>query len=151
MVIGVLQFELLIHGAESLKDKRRVVNSVKDRFHREHLVSIAEIGRLENPSVAMMGLALVGRDGKHVGEVLDRVTARLRQVPGAELGDTSRQILHGAGRDAWDGAEPADGGADESKAGAAPPRSGLGGHEHDFDQEMLRRAQELDEQDGRDP
>ena len=44
MVVGILQFELLVPGATSLKDKRRVVKSVKDRLHREHLVSVAEVG-----------------------------------------------------------------------------------------------------------
>lgn len=95
MVIGVLQFELLIHGAESLKDKRRVVRSVKDRLHREHMVSVAEVGTLDSLSTATMALACVGTDGARAGEVLDRVSAKLRSLTEAELGETSRQILHG--------------------------------------------------------
>ena len=43
MKIAVLQFDLSIHDAESLKDKRRIVQSLKDRLHRDHLVSIAEV------------------------------------------------------------------------------------------------------------
>ncbi len=159
MVIGVLQFELLIHGAQSLKDKRRVVNSVKDRLHREHLVSIAEVDRLDAMGVAVLGLALVGREGKHVAEVLDRITAKLRQVPGAELGDTARQILHGASvvESGQEAGEPAETVASPVHAAAvkadgrreagqrwAPPRAGLEGHEHDLDEEMRRRAEELD-------
>lgn len=95
MVIGVLQFELLIHGAESLKDKRRVVRSVKDRLHREHMVSVAEVGTLESLSTATMAVACVGTDGARAGEVLDKVSAKLRSLTEAELGETSRQILHG--------------------------------------------------------
>lgn len=146
MVIGILQFELLIHGAQSLKDKRRVVNSVKDRFHREHLVSIAEVGRLDNPAIALLGLACVGREGKHVGEVLDKITARLRQLPDAELGDTARQILHGAAAPDADQA-----GNLELPPTAAPgvsPRAGLEGHEHELDLEMQQRAAELDSDGG---
>lgn len=94
MVLGILQFELLIHGSESLKDKRRVVRSVKDRLHREHLVSIAEVAAQDKLNVAVMALACVGSEGGRVGEVLDHVTEKLRAVPGAELGDTSRKILH---------------------------------------------------------
>ena len=95
MIIGILQFELLIHGSESLKDKRRVVRSVKDRLHREHQVSVAEVGTQHALNVATLGLALVGSDGRHVGEVLDQITAKLRAVPDAELGDTTRELLHG--------------------------------------------------------
>ncbi len=113
MIIGILQFELLIHGAESLKDKRRVVRSVKDRLHREHQVSVAEIATQDALNVATLGLALVGSDGRHVGEVLDQITAKLRAIPDAELGDTTRELLHGrAGEisgepDAADDSDPA--------------------------------------------
>jgi uncharacterized protein YlxP (DUF503 family) len=95
MVVGILQFELLIHGAESLKDKRRVVNSLKDRLHREHMVSVAEVGAPDDMAVALMGLACVGTAGKRVAEVLDKVAAKLRTIQGAELGNCRREILHG--------------------------------------------------------
>lgn len=94
MVIGILQFELLVHGAESLKDKRRVVSSVKDRLRREHLVSVAEVALQDKMNMARMGLALVGTDGKYVGQTLDRITSWLRGLTDCELGDVSREILH---------------------------------------------------------
>lgn len=95
MVVGILQFELLIHGAESLKDKRRVIRSVRDKLHREHLVAVAEVASQDLLNLAVMGLAAVGNDGGHVGRVLDRITAELRAWPGAELGLTTRSILSG--------------------------------------------------------
>ena len=97
MVIGVLQFDLLIHDAQSLKDKRRVVSSLKDRLHREHQVSVAEVALQDNRSIARLGLALVGSDGGYVGQTLDRITAKLRETPDAELGDVSREIIQGTG------------------------------------------------------
>ncbi len=95
MVIGVLQFELLIHGSASLKDKRRVVRSVKDRLHREHMISVAEVGLLDRMDVASMALACVGTDGRRVGEMLDHVAGKLRALGDAEVGDMSRTILSG--------------------------------------------------------
>jgi uncharacterized protein YlxP (DUF503 family) len=99
MVIGVLQFDLLVHGASSLKDKRRVVNSVKDRLHREHLVSVAEVGGHELLNAARLGLAIVGSEGRHVGQVLDAITLKLRALTDAELGDVHREIIQGRGSD----------------------------------------------------
>ena len=93
MVIGILQFELVIRGSESLKDKRRVVRSVKDRLHREHMVSVAEVAGHELLNAAVMGLACVGTDGARVGEVLDHITEKLRELGDAELGNVSRQIV----------------------------------------------------------
>lgn len=106
MVLGILQFELLIHGAESLKDKRRVLSSIKDRLHREHMVAVAEVAMQDSFRVGVLGLAFVGSDGKHVGTVLDQILAKLRGLHDAELGEVSRQVLHGsqvfAGTDADD-------------------------------------------------
>jgi uncharacterized protein YlxP (DUF503 family) len=95
MLIALLQFELLIRGAESIKDKRRVVKSVKDRLHREHLVSVAEVAHLDNMNIAGMGLALVGRDGRYMQGVMDTIIAKLRALDGAELGEVYRELLNG--------------------------------------------------------
>lgn len=95
MVIGVLQFDLIIHDAQSLKDKRRVISSLKDRLHREHLVSIAEIGDPELLNHARLAVACVARDGQRVGEVLDHVSEKLRSLRDAEVGASHRQLIHG--------------------------------------------------------
>jgi len=98
VVVGILQFELLIHDPESLKDKRRVLRSVKDRLHREHLVSVAEVASQDQLDLAVVGLALVGTDGKQVGQVLDRILDKLRHLREAELGDSTREIIQGVER-----------------------------------------------------
>ena len=95
MNIGVLQFELLIPWSQSLKDKRRVVRSVKDRLHREHQVSVAEVHRHETLNIAVMGVAYVATDGRRAGQVHDAITEKLRSWRDAELGETTRQILSG--------------------------------------------------------
>lgn len=100
MVVGILQFELIIHDPESLKDKRRVVRSVKDRLHREHQVSVAEVACQERMDLAVLGVALVGSDGRHVGQVLDHVLEKVRGVRDAELGRSTREILQGVEREA---------------------------------------------------
>jgi uncharacterized protein YlxP (DUF503 family) len=99
VVVGILQFELIIHDPESLKDKRRVVRSVKDRLHREHQVSVAEVACQERADLAVLGLSLVGSDGRHIGQVLDHILEKLRGVRDAELGRSTREILHGVERD----------------------------------------------------
>jgi uncharacterized protein len=130
MVLGILQFELLIHGAESIKDKRRVVSSLKDRLHREHQVSVAEVGLLNNMSAARMALALVGSDGKHVGQTLDRITTKLRGLHDAELGEISREVLH-------DPSAPHSGG----EAGSDQPFSGGLPDDPDLAGELMRRGE----------
>ncbi|MEM9065688.1 MAG: DUF503 domain-containing protein [Planctomycetota bacterium] len=102
MVLGVLQFELALPGAVSLKDKRRVVKSLKDRLHRELLVSVAEVAAQDNPTVAVLGASVVASEGKRAGEVLDKVLDKLHKMTEAELVANERQILHGVpDEDAW--------------------------------------------------
>ena len=93
MIIGLLHFELLIHGSESLKDKRSVVKSVKDRLHREHMVAVAETGSLEVLNQAVMALTIVGNDGAVLGATLDRITEKLRGLRDAELGFARRELI----------------------------------------------------------
>lgn len=93
MHIGILEFELHILGSESLKDKRRVVRSLKDRLHREHLVSVAEVGLLDSFRTARLGLAIVAADAKRVADVLEAVCRKLRGLEDAELGELSREII----------------------------------------------------------
>ncbi|MCW5766667.1 MAG: DUF503 domain-containing protein [Phycisphaeraceae bacterium] len=95
MFVAVVQFELLIPGAGSIKDKRRVVKSVKDRLHREHMVSVAEVAHLDDMRVAGMALTAVNRDGRYLQSLIDSVLAKLRGLHDAELGEVSREILHG--------------------------------------------------------
>jgi len=93
--VGLLQFEMVVHGSNSLKDKRRVVRSVKDRLHREHLVSVAEIAGLDHHRLAIMGLAFVSNSEAYVHSVLDAILEKLRRWNGATLGDYVRDVIRG--------------------------------------------------------
>ena len=93
MKIGLLQFSLLIDSAESLKDKRRVVKSVKDKLHREHMVSVAEVGDLEIWNRATLGLAAVSADGAYLRGVLDAIIRKLKDLPEGRLGDVAADVV----------------------------------------------------------
>lgn len=93
MVITLLTFDLHILGAASIKDKRRVVKSVKDRLHREHQVSVAEVAYLDAMQVAGMALVLVNRDAAYARSVADSIVSKLRKLHNAELGDHRVEML----------------------------------------------------------
>lgn len=95
MVVGLLQVELVIGDARSLKDKRRVVNSVKDRLHREHLVAVAEVDRLDAHQHAVLGVAAVGNQVAYLQGVLDRIVNQLRLDGRFILNDHQIEILSG--------------------------------------------------------
>ena len=95
MIVGIMQVELAIDWAQSLKDKRSVVRSLKDSLHKHHQVSVAEIEDLDIHNRAVLGITLASNSGGHIGNVLDRVLSRIRSVPDAEVISNNREILHG--------------------------------------------------------
>ncbi len=66
MKVGVLQIEFSVTDAMSLKDKRRVVLSLKDRIAHRHNVSIAEVGALDEHRRCILGMAMVSNDARYV-------------------------------------------------------------------------------------
>jgi uncharacterized protein YlxP (DUF503 family) len=93
MVIGVLQLELSVGDAMSLKDKRRVVKSLKDRISRRHNVSIAEVAALDEHRRAILGLAMVGNDSRYVQGALSKLVDFVRSVPTVSLDDYQIDLL----------------------------------------------------------
>jgi len=95
MVIGILQIELYIGDAASLKDKRRVVSSLKDRLHRDHLVAVAETDKLDKHQTAVMGIVAVSNQTPHVQGTLSRIVDQLKINRQFVLSDHAIEILSG--------------------------------------------------------
>ena len=93
MVVGVLQLELSIGDAMSLKDKRRVVKSLKDRIAHGHNVSIAEVGALDEHRRSILGVAMVSNDSRYVRGALDKLVDFVRLTPQVSLIDYQIEML----------------------------------------------------------
>lgn len=98
MTVGALKAELLIRGARSLKDKRQVLRSIKDRLHNGFNVSIAEVGHHDLWQRAALGFAVAGSDGAYVRGVLDELIRFLSREPTVELARHEEE-LYGLGED----------------------------------------------------
>jgi uncharacterized protein YlxP (DUF503 family) len=93
MHVGVMRLILEIPGAQSLKDKRQVVRSFKERVKSRVAVSIAEVGHLDKLQLAAFGVAVVSGDAAVCEEVLGRVTALAGTLPNAVLTDRAVEIV----------------------------------------------------------
>ena len=93
MTIGVLQLELRVGDAMSLKDKRRVVKSLKDRIAHGHNVSIAEVGALDDHRRAIVAIAMVSNDKRYVEGALSKLVDYVRLDPAAVLQDYQIELL----------------------------------------------------------
>jgi uncharacterized protein YlxP (DUF503 family) len=93
MFIGVLRLRLEIVGARSLKDKRSVVRSFKERAQARLRVSIAEVGALDDPRRATLGVAVVANSAAHCDRVLADVASMAGTLNDAILADRAMEII----------------------------------------------------------
>ena len=85
MVVGLCTVELFIPNGHSLKAKRQVLLSLKDRLRDKFNVSIAEVGEQDLWQKAVLGIACVANEGAYVNQVLDQAINVIRSVPTIEL------------------------------------------------------------------
>ena len=87
MTVGSCKIELRIPESGSLKDKRRVVKSLKDRVLARFNVCIAEVDRLDDWQRATLGIAAVSNDSRLVDETLSKVVKWVEANGGALVVD----------------------------------------------------------------
>ncbi len=95
MLIGILQLELRIGDALNLREKRRIVRSLKDKWHHHHNVSVAEVDHLDHPQHALMGIVIVGSDAQHLESTLSKLVEHVKHERYAELIDFQIEIVPG--------------------------------------------------------
>jgi uncharacterized protein YlxP (DUF503 family) len=85
MLVSTLKVDLLLRESRSLKDRRRVLNSLKDRIRSKFNVSIADVGEQDSWHRAVLGVAVVSNDGRFANEVLSKVLRLVESEPRVEI------------------------------------------------------------------
>jgi uncharacterized protein YlxP (DUF503 family) len=93
MIVGLCTVELYIPDGHSLKDKRKVLLSLKDRLRDKFNVSVAEVGDQERWQKAVLGIACVANEGSYVNQVLDHALNLIRSVPNVEMVQSRIEML----------------------------------------------------------
>lgn len=75
MVVGVIAWELHIDGCSSLKQKRAIVRSLKDRLRSRHNVSVAETDHQDAWQHAEICAVLVSSDRRRAQSIISRLDA----------------------------------------------------------------------------
>jgi uncharacterized protein len=85
MPIGLLTLEIHIAEAQSLKDKRQVLRSLKDRLRAHFNVAVAELEHQELWQRSKIGVVSISGDGKHLEESLAAIAAESERMLGRDL------------------------------------------------------------------
>lgn len=93
MFVAVLQVDLGIPGAFSLKDRRSVVKRILERLRHRHGVAAAEVGDHDTWNRARIGVAFVGNERRHVESHMTKVLGTLEADRDAVVLDSRMEII----------------------------------------------------------
>ena len=93
MVVGVYTVELFIADSQSLKDKRQVLHSLKDRLREKFNLSVAEVDGQDLWQKATLGMACVANESRHVQQVLEQALNVIKGMPAVEVVRTQLELL----------------------------------------------------------
>jgi len=87
MIVGTLEARFVLRGVRSLKEKRRIVKSLKGRLASRFNISIAEVAHQDDLRQAVLGVAAVAGDKPFLESVLDKVANFMERDPEALLAE----------------------------------------------------------------
>jgi uncharacterized protein YlxP (DUF503 family) len=91
--IGVLTLEIQVDHSHSLKEKRHVVKSLKDRLRERFNIAIAEIDGLDSWQRSVVAAVTVSNDRVRAEQVLNAVEEHAAQVLGGSLASAQVEWL----------------------------------------------------------
>ena len=93
MIVGILTVELRIPESLSLKDKRMVLKSIKDKIRNKFNVSVAEIDGQDKWQASVLGIAYVGTERIHVDQALSKIVDFIKESRQADLINYNTELI----------------------------------------------------------
>ena len=94
MPVGLLTLEIHIPDAQSLKDKRQVLRSLKDKLRRQFNVAVAELDHHDTWQRSVVGVVTLSNEEKHVQESLQKVPVSVTALSGDYLNQIGANDLN---------------------------------------------------------
>jgi uncharacterized protein YlxP (DUF503 family) len=93
MAIGLLTLEIHIPDSRSLKDKRQVLRSLKDRLRGRFNVAVAELDHQESWQRAQVGIVSLSNDAAHLEQSLLAVLNEAEGLLGRDLAGHDLEMM----------------------------------------------------------
>lgn len=91
--VGVLKVDFHISDSKSLKQKRVVLRSIKDRIRRSFNVSVSEVDNHDKWQLATFGVASISNDKKHIDASLNKIKNLFEQDRNIVVHDYQVEII----------------------------------------------------------
>lgn len=94
MFVGLIRVKVNINTPiSSLKDKRRVIKSLKDKLRHSFNISVNEIGCHREYYKSEIGISLVSHDRRHLDSTLDKVMNYFEDNTKVSIEGIEREII----------------------------------------------------------
>jgi len=93
MPVGLLTLEIYIPESHSLKDKRQVLRSLKDRLRARFNVAVAELDHNDTWQRAQVGVVSLSNNAAHLEQSLQTIFQEAENILGRDLVDHSLELL----------------------------------------------------------
>ena len=93
MPIGLLTLEIHIPDARSLKDKRQVLRSLKDRLRNHFNVAVAELDHQDVWQRSVVGVVTISSDAQHLEQSLQAILSASESVLGRDLASSEIEVF----------------------------------------------------------
>lgn len=93
MFIGLCTIDLHIPDSQSLKSKRHILRSLKDKVRKRFNVSLAEKDEGNLWQRTTLAVATVNKDKRHINQTLDLILGLIKGTPSVEIIDYTIEIF----------------------------------------------------------
>ncbi|HOY63424.1 MAG: hypothetical protein BWY28_01476 [bacterium ADurb.Bin236] len=93
MIVGALEVDIKIPGANSLKEKRHVLRSLKDNIRNKFNVAVSEVGHQDMWQRAAIGIAGVSSDRLFIEKEMARALQYIESRGDIEVIDASLEFI----------------------------------------------------------
>lgn len=93
MIVGILEIFIRIDASHSLKDKRMVLKSLKDRLRNNFNIAISEVGEQDKWQVSHLCIVSVNSDKQYLNSVLSKIINFISNFSGIEVTDYQMEFI----------------------------------------------------------
>jgi len=93
MLVGILKLKFRLHAVFSLKEKRKIAQSIKQKLKNKYNLSIAEIGAQDSLDFLELGIAVVSNSSQQVESMLNKIQDSAQAMTSEELIAISSEVF----------------------------------------------------------